>query len=92
MFLDADSDIIVQSGIKWEEVNRILAEKKIPLFFPVSQKVFNARFSKYYLNFIAAGPWSRCYHWWNDCDRMLRESVTCSHLYRIKVDPPQRML
>ena len=34
-FLEGDSDIVVQSGIKWEEVNRILAERKIPLFFPV---------------------------------------------------------
>jgi hypothetical protein len=28
--------MIVQTGIKWEDVNQILADKNIPLFFPVS--------------------------------------------------------
>ena len=28
--------MIVQTGIKWEDVNQILANKNIPLFFPVS--------------------------------------------------------
>ena len=28
--------MIVQTGIKWEDVNQILADKSIPLFFPVS--------------------------------------------------------
>ena len=27
--------MIVQTGIKWEDVNQILADKNIPLFFPV---------------------------------------------------------
>jgi D-lactate dehydrogenase (cytochrome) len=35
MYLEADSDVIVQSGVKWEDLNRALAEKGIPLFFPV---------------------------------------------------------
>jgi len=28
--------MIVQTGIKWEDVNQTLTDKKIPLFFPVS--------------------------------------------------------
>jgi hypothetical protein len=35
MYLEADSDVIVQSGVKWDDLNRALAEKGIPLFFPV---------------------------------------------------------
>lgn len=34
---EADGDMIVQSGITWEEVNQTLAERGIPLFFPVSR-------------------------------------------------------
>lgn len=32
---EADSDIVVQSGVKWEDLNAALAEKNIPLFFPL---------------------------------------------------------
>ena len=35
MYPEADSDVIVQSGVKWDDLNRALAEKGIPLFFPV---------------------------------------------------------
>ena len=34
---EADGDMVVQSGITWEEVNNTLAERNIPLFFPVSR-------------------------------------------------------
>ncbi|PVF98185.1 hypothetical protein CPB86DRAFT_806917 [Serendipita vermifera] len=32
---EGDSDIVVQSGVKWEDLNAALAEKNIPLFFPL---------------------------------------------------------
>ena len=32
---EADGDITVQPGVKWEDLNAYLAEKKIPLFFPL---------------------------------------------------------
>lgn len=35
MYPEADSDVIVQSGVKWDDLNRALAERGIPLFFPV---------------------------------------------------------
>jgi hypothetical protein len=35
IFLEADSDIVVQSGARWEDINDTLKEKGIPLFFPV---------------------------------------------------------
>ena len=31
-----DSDMVVQSGVDWMEVNSTLKDKGIPLFFPVS--------------------------------------------------------
>lgn len=31
-----DSDLVCQAGAKWDEINRILEEKGIDLFFPVS--------------------------------------------------------
>lgn len=34
--VEADSDVIVQSGVKWDDLNHALAEKGIPLFFPAS--------------------------------------------------------
>ena len=30
-----DSDMVVQSGVDWMEINSTLKEKGIPLFFPV---------------------------------------------------------
>ena len=32
---EADGDITVQAGLKWEDLNAYLAEQKIPLFFPL---------------------------------------------------------
>ena len=32
---EADGDVTVQCGVKWEDLNAHLAEKKIPLFFPL---------------------------------------------------------
>ncbi|KAF8606532.1 hypothetical protein BDV93DRAFT_469024 [Ceratobasidium sp. AG-I] len=32
---EADSDMVVQSGVRWEEINSTLEEKGIPLFFPL---------------------------------------------------------
>ncbi|CAE6393724.1 unnamed protein product [Rhizoctonia solani] len=32
---EADSDMVVQSGAKWEDINHILEDKGIPLFFPL---------------------------------------------------------
>ncbi|KAL0947531.1 hypothetical protein HGRIS_013628 [Hohenbuehelia grisea] len=32
---EADSDLICQSGTRWEDVNQTLAQKGIPLFFPL---------------------------------------------------------
>lgn len=32
---EADGDVIVQPGVKWEDLNSYLAEKRIPLFFPL---------------------------------------------------------
>jgi D-lactate dehydrogenase (cytochrome) len=34
-FREADSDITVQSGIGWEDINSYLADQDIKLFFPV---------------------------------------------------------
>lgn len=31
----ADSDLVCQSGTRWEDINSTLKEKNIPLFFPV---------------------------------------------------------
>jgi len=31
----ADGDAIVQTGVKWEDLNNHLAEKGVPLFFPL---------------------------------------------------------
>jgi D-lactate dehydrogenase (cytochrome) len=32
-----DSDLVCQPGARWEDINDVLREKKIPLFFPVCQ-------------------------------------------------------
>ncbi|KAJ1307761.1 hypothetical protein OPQ81_001848 [Rhizoctonia solani] len=32
---EADSDMVVQSGAKWEDINHTLEDKGIPLFFPL---------------------------------------------------------
>lgn len=32
---EADSDLVCQSGARWEDINEILKERGIPLFFPV---------------------------------------------------------
>ncbi|KAH7341556.1 FAD-linked oxidase-like protein [Rhizoctonia solani] len=32
---EADSDMVVQSGAKWEDINNLLEDKGIPLFFPL---------------------------------------------------------
>jgi FAD/FMN-containing dehydrogenase len=33
--LEEDGDLVCQAGARWDEINRILEEKGIPLFFPV---------------------------------------------------------
>ena len=33
---EADGDLRCQAGAQWEDINRVLKEKGIPLFFPVS--------------------------------------------------------
>jgi len=33
--LEEDGDLVCQAGARWDEINRILEEKRIPLFFPV---------------------------------------------------------
>jgi hypothetical protein len=35
LFTEADSDMICQAGARWDDINITLAEKGIPLFFPV---------------------------------------------------------
>lgn len=35
IFLEDDGDLVCQAGARWDEINRILEEKDIPLFFPV---------------------------------------------------------
>lgn len=35
-FPEADGDLRCQAGARWEDINRVLKEKGIPLFFPVS--------------------------------------------------------
>lgn len=32
---EVDGDVILQPGVKWEDLNAHLAEEKIPLFFPL---------------------------------------------------------
>lgn len=34
--IEADGDLVCQSGVGWEQVNETLKEEGIPLFFPVS--------------------------------------------------------
>ena len=41
MPIEADSDLICQSGVRWEDINSTLKEKGIPLFFPVSHSVLH---------------------------------------------------
>jgi hypothetical protein len=33
---EADADLICEAGARWEDINQILQDKGIPLFFPVS--------------------------------------------------------
>lgn len=33
-----DGDLICQAGARWDEINRVLEEKGIPLFFPVRKR------------------------------------------------------
>jgi len=33
--LEEDGDLVCQAGARWDEINRTLEEKGIPLFFPV---------------------------------------------------------
>ena len=33
--LEEDGDLVCQAGARWDEINGILEEKGIPLFFPV---------------------------------------------------------
>jgi D-lactate dehydrogenase (cytochrome) len=37
-FTEEDSDIVCQPGVGWMEINEVLKEKGIPLFFPVRAK------------------------------------------------------
>lgn len=34
---EADGDVVVEPGVKWEDLNAELKKKGIPLFFPVSR-------------------------------------------------------
>jgi D-lactate dehydrogenase (cytochrome) len=34
--VEADGDLVCQAGARWDDINRILKEKGIPLFFPAS--------------------------------------------------------
>jgi hypothetical protein len=63
--------MVVQTGIKWEDVNNMLAEKNIPLFFPV-------RLNHHYLccynaNDLAAGSGSWSDYRGHDLHRLLRK-------------------
>ena len=33
---EADGDLVCQAGARWEDINQVLKDKGIPLFFPVS--------------------------------------------------------
>ena len=33
--VEEDGDLVCQAGARWDEINRTLEEKGIPLFFPV---------------------------------------------------------
>lgn len=35
LLIEADGDLRCQCGAKWEDINEMLKEKGIPLFFPV---------------------------------------------------------
>lgn len=35
LFTEADGDLRCQAGARWEDINHVLKEKGIPLFFPV---------------------------------------------------------
>ena len=59
--------MIVQTGIKWEDVNQILADQNIALFFPVSPShllIPNANSPT-----AGPGPWSN--HRGDDLHRLL---------------------
>jgi hypothetical protein len=66
--LESDGDMIVQSGIKWEDVNQTLAERGIPLFFPVCLSIL-----LHYLltNIARSRTW--CHYWWYDSHGLLRQ-------------------
>ena len=32
---EADGDVTLQAGVKWEDLNSYLADERIPLFFPL---------------------------------------------------------
>jgi len=38
---EADSDLVCQAGARWMDINEMLKEKGIPLFFPVSNLCFS---------------------------------------------------
>ena len=57
MPVEADSDLICQSGVRWEDINSTLKEKGIPLFFPVSCVVlYDPSFAL--LTLPIARPWT----------------------------------
>jgi len=43
---EADSDLTCQAGARWEDVNQVIIDKGIPLFFPVSALYLHANNSK----------------------------------------------
>jgi hypothetical protein len=38
---EADGDLKCEAGAGWEDINQALKDKGIPLFFPVSTRVFS---------------------------------------------------
>lgn len=37
-----DGDLVCQSGARWEDINRVLKDKGIPLFFPVRKIILSS--------------------------------------------------
>ena len=48
-----DGDLVCQAGTRWEDINQILRDKGIPLFFPVSLTA-RARHAEFTDNFVLA--------------------------------------
>ena len=39
--VEADADVVLQPGVKWEDLNETLAGKGVPLFFPVNLQPYS---------------------------------------------------